>query len=198
MGEIVLIRHGQTEWSASGQHTSYTDIDLTPRGEQQARGLAALLAGRTFAAVWSSPRLRARRTAALAGLVGPADRHAVDEDLAEWGYGTYEGLTTPQIRAERPDWSLWTDGCPGGETPDEVGTRLDRVLARAAGRLADGDVALVGHGHASRVAGLRWVGLPVAMGGRFDLDTASVSVLGFEHGERAIQRWNLTVDSVTA
>jgi probable phosphoglycerate mutase len=198
VGVIVLIRHGQTEWSASGQHTSYTDIDLTPVGEQQARGLAALLAGRTFAAVWCSPRLRARRTAALAGLAPSAERAAVDEDLAEWGYGTYEGLTTAQIRVERPDWSLWTDGCPGGETPDEVGARLDRVLARARAKLPDGDVALIGHGHASRVTGARWVDLPVALAGRFYLDTASVSELGFEHDAPVISGWNLTAADVTA
>jgi probable phosphoglycerate mutase len=198
MGEIVLIRHGQTEWSASGQHTSYTDIDLTAQGEKQARGLAALLAGRTFAAVWCSPRLRARRTAALAGLAPSVERTVVDDDLAEWGYGTYEGLTTAQIRAERPDWSLWTDGCPGGEAPDAVATRLDRVLARARALLGGGDVALIGHGHASRVAGARWVGLPVALAGRFFLETASISELGFEHGAPVISRWNLTADSVTA
>jgi probable phosphoglycerate mutase len=149
VGEIVLIRHGETEWSASGQHTSYTDIDLTPNGEQQARGLAALLAGRTFAAVWCSPRLRARRTAALAGLAPSAERADGGRGPGEWGYGTYEGLTTAQIKAERPDWSLWTDGCPGGETPDEVSVRLDRVLTRARAKLSDGDVALIGHGHAS-------------------------------------------------
>jgi broad specificity phosphatase PhoE len=198
MGVIVLIRHGQTEWSASGQHTSYTDIDLTPHGEQQALGLAALLAGRTFAAVWCSPRLRARRTAALAGLAPSAERVAVDEDLAEWAYGTYEGLTTAQIRAERPDWSLWTDGCPGGEMPDEVGARLDRVLARARAKLPEGDVALIGHGHASRVAAVRWVDLPVGLGGRFYLDTASVSELGIEHGAPVVTRWNLTVGGLTA
>ena len=198
MGEIVLIRHGETEWSASGQHTSYTDIDLTPNGEEQARGLAALLAGRTFAAVWCSPRLRARRTAALAGLAPSAERATVDEDLAEWGYGTYEGLTTAQIKAERPDWSLWTDGCPGGETPDEVSVRLDRVLTRARAKLSDGDVALIGHWHASRVAGARWVDLPVALAGRFYLNTASISELGYEHGAPVVSLWNLTAASVKA
>jgi probable phosphoglycerate mutase len=187
MADIVLIRHGQTEWSRSGQHTSYTDIGLTPDGERQARELGARLAGRTFAAVLSSPRRRAQDTAALAGL---PITHTTD-DLAEWHYGEYEGITTATIRQTRPGWYLWTDGCPGGETADQVGARLDRVLEQAveAGR-DGGDVALIGHGHALRVAGARWIGLPVADGGRLRLDTATLSVLGHEHDRRVILRWN--------
>jgi probable phosphoglycerate mutase len=190
VGEIVLVRHGETEWSASGRHTSYTDIDLTAHGEEQARQLASVLAGRSFVAVWSSPRLRARRTAALARLAPSLDEVTTDDDLAEWNYGEYEGLTTPQIRAGRRDWSLWTDGCPGGESPERVGARLDRVLARARALLPDGDVALVGHGHASRVTGVRWVGLPPRDGGLLALRTASVCVLGFEHDVPVIAEWN--------
>ncbi|HKT02549.1 MAG TPA: histidine phosphatase family protein, partial [Rugosimonospora sp.] len=146
MGEIVLVRHGQTEWSAAGRHTSFTDLPLTAEGERQAKGLAPVLAGRRFAAVLSSPRRRARDTAALAGLVVTA----VDGDLAEWDYGGYEGLTTPEIREQRPGWDLWRDGCPGGESPEQVGQRLDRVLERAAAALDGGDVALVAHGHSLR------------------------------------------------
>ena len=186
MAEIVLIRHGQTEWSATGRHTSYTDIDLTAVGEQQARALADRLEGRAFAAVISSPRLRAQRTAALAGLAVTE----ICDDLAEWNYGRYEGITSPQIRADRPGWSLWSDGVPDGETPDEVGARLDRVLDRADALLAGGDVALVAHGHSLRVAGARWIGLPAAGGGQLFLDTATLSVLGHEHGARVIRRWN--------
>ncbi|MEV1288887.1 histidine phosphatase family protein [Micromonospora sp. NPDC049679] len=186
MPEIVLIRHGQTEWSATGRHTSYTDIDLTSTGEQQAREVGSRLAGRSFAAVLSSPRRRALRTAELAGL--PVT--AIDDDLAEWHYGEYEGITTPQIRENRPDWDLWRDGCPGGESPDQVGDRLDRVLARAVADLPRGDVALVAHGHALRVAGARWIGEPAGTGGRLRLDTATVSVLGYEHARPVILRWN--------
>jgi broad specificity phosphatase PhoE len=186
VGETVLIRHGETEWSATGRHTSYTDIDLTPDGERQARELGARLAGRAFVTVLSSPRKRALRTAELAGL--PVSD--VDDDLVEWGYGEYEGLTTKQIRANRPDWTLWIDGCPGGESPEQVGARLDRVLARVRPLLATGDVGLVGHGHCLRVAGARWIGLPPSGGGLLRLDTATLSVLGFEHGRQVIRQWN--------
>lgn len=186
MAEIVLIRHGQTEWSATGRHTSYTDIDLTTIGEQQARDLARRLAGRDFAAVISSPRLRAQRTAALAGLTVSE----ISDDLAEWNYGKYEGITSAQIREDRPGWSLWTDGAPDGESPEQVATRLDRVLARAAVLLAQGDVALLAHGHSLRVAGARWIGLPAGAGGLLALDTATLSILGYEHANRVIRRWN--------
>ncbi|AVT38068.1 histidine phosphatase family protein [Plantactinospora sp. BB1] len=186
MAEIILIRHGETTWSASHRHTSYTDLELTPDGERQAREVATELAGRSFAAVLSSPRRRALRTAELAQL------HVteVDEDLSEWNYGEYEGLTSDEIRQKRPDWLLWTDGCPGGESPEQVGDRLDRVLARATALLDTGDVALVAHGHSLRVAGARWIGLPPSGGGRLRLDTATVSALGYEHGRPVILRWN--------
>jgi broad specificity phosphatase PhoE len=185
MAEIVLIRHGQTEWSANGRHTSFTDLELTPEGEAQAHRAGERLGGRSFAAVISSPRRRALRTAELAGLTVTE----VTEDLAEWNYGEYEGITTKQIRVDRPDWSLWTDGCPGGESPEQVGERLDRVLARA--RSVGGDVALVAHGHSLRVAGARWIGLPPSAGGLLKLDTATVSVLGFEHEvDPVLSAWN--------
>ncbi|WP_422733498.1 histidine phosphatase family protein [Micromonospora sp. WMMD558] len=186
MGEILLIRHGETTWSASHRHTSYTDLALTPDGERQARALGELLAGRRFAAVRTSPRTRALRTAQLAGLTGTR----VDEDLAEWHYGEYEGRTTAEIREDRPDWSIWTDGAPGGESPDQVAARLDRVLERVTPLLDHGPVALVGHAHSLRVAGARWIGLPPVAGGRLRLDTATVSVLGHEHGRQVILRWN--------
>lgn len=187
MAEIVLIRHGQTEWSANGRHTSYTDLPLTSEGERQARAIGARIAGREFAAVLSSPRQRALRTAALAGLTVTE----VTGDLAEWDYGDYEGITTKEIRETRPGWSLWADGCPGGESPEQAGARLDRVLARARTLLTGGDVALVAHGHCLRVAGARWIGLPPSAGGLLRLDTATLSVLGFEHGsDPVLSTWN--------
>ncbi|MEH1100096.1 histidine phosphatase family protein [Micromonospora sp. CPCC 205561] len=186
MGELLLIRHGETEWSASRRHTSYTDLPLTPDGERQARALARFLADRSLARVLSSPRTRALRTAQLAGLT-VAGR---DDGLAEWNYGDYEGRTTADIRDDRPHWSIWTDGCPGGESPDQVGQRLDRVLARIGPLLDRGTVALVGHAHSLRVLGARWIGLPASAGGLLRLDTATVSVLGHEHGRRVILRWN--------
>jgi len=186
MGEIVLMRHGETEWSATRRHTSYTDLDLLDAGVEQAKALAAAVAGRTFVAVVSSPRRRALRTAELAGLT-PTE---VTEDLAEWNYGEYEGVTTADIHRHSPQWSLWTDGAPGGEMPDEIGRRVDAVLDRVAPLLDGGDVAFIAHGHSLRVVGARWVGLPAAGGGLLRLDTATISVLGFEHGRRAIRRWN--------
>jgi probable phosphoglycerate mutase len=187
MGVVVAIRHGETEWSATGRHTSITDVTLTPLGEQQAVALTDRLGGYRFTAVLTSPRQRARRTAELAGLPEPV----IDDDLAEWAYGAYEGITTAQIHAERPDWTLWTDGGPDGESPAQVQHRADRVLARVRPLLADGDVALVAHGHVLRVLGARWVGLPVAAGGLLALDTASISVLGFEHGQPVLSHWNV-------
>ncbi|MGC5051651.1 histidine phosphatase family protein [Micromonospora sp. DT48] len=186
MSEIVLVRHGETSWSASRRHTSYTDLPLTPDGERQARALGPALAGRRFAAVLTSPRLRARRTAQLAGLAVTD----TDDDLAEWHYGDYEGRTTAQIQQEHPGWSVWTDGCPGGESPHEIGARLDRLLAKLHPLLDQGPVALVGHAHALRVLGARWLGLPPSAGGLFRLDTATLSVLGHEHGRPVILRWN--------
>ncbi|MFC7532802.1 histidine phosphatase family protein [Actinoplanes sp. GCM10030250] len=185
--EIVLIRHGQTEWSANGRHTSYTDLDMTSEGERQARAVRERLAGRTFASVLCSPRKRALRTAELAGLTVSE----VTEDLAEWNYGEYEGITTPRIRESHPGWSLWSDGCPGGESPEQAGARLDRVLARARELLTEGDVVLVAHGHCLRVAGARWIGLPPSAGGLLKLDTATISSLGFEHGsDPVLTSWN--------
>ncbi|GAA2636969.1 histidine phosphatase family protein [Paractinoplanes durhamensis] len=186
MGEIVLIRHGQTEWSAVGRHTSYTDLELTDEGERQARAAGERLSGRTFAAVFSSPRKRALRTAELAGLTITE----TTDDLAEWNYGEYEGITTTDIRKTAPAWSLWTDGAPGGESPEQVGARLDRVLARALHLVDGGDVALVAHGHSLRVAGARWIGLPASGGGLLKLGTATISTLGFEHENQVIDSWN--------
>ncbi|MFI5493791.1 histidine phosphatase family protein [Actinoplanes sp. NPDC051859] len=186
MAEIVLVRHGQTEWSAARRHTSYTDLELTATGEQEARRAGERLQGREFAAVFASPRRRATRTAELAGLTVTE----TTDDLAEWNYGDYEGITTATIRETRPSWSLWSDGCPGGESPAEVGARLDRVLHRARELLDQGDVALVAHGHSLRVAGARWIGLPASGGGLLRLDTATLSSLTFEHGNPVIGSWN--------
>jgi broad specificity phosphatase PhoE len=191
MGRLVLIRHGQTEWSATGRHTSHTDLDLTEDGERQARALAGKVADWKFTAVVSSPRLRALRTAELAGLTVTA----IDDDLAEWDYGQYEGVTTPEIRRHQPNWSLWTDGAPGGESPDHVARRIDRLLGRLSGAVGpatvDGDVALLGHGHALRVLAARWLGLPVVDGALFKLDSGTLSVLGHEQDQRVIEEWNV-------
>jgi broad specificity phosphatase PhoE len=187
VGNIVLVRHGQTEWSANGKHTSRTDLDLTEAGVRQAEALRPVLAGRKLVAVLSSPRRRALRTAELAGLTVST----VDEDLVEWDYGDYEGLTTAQIRERVPGWSLWTHPVPGGETPEQVRARADRVLHRAFGHLADGPVVFVAHGHISRVLGARWIGLDVLDGARLALGTAAPSVLGGEHGVPVIERWNM-------
>lgn len=189
MGEIVVVRHGQTEWSAAGRHTSTTDLDLTPEGEAGAQALSRFLIRHAFVAVVSSPRRRALRTAELAGLTVTE----VDEDVVEWDYGDYEGLTTAQIRARRPGWQLWTDGCPGGESPERVGVRMDRFLAKARAMLALGDVAVVSHGHASRALAARWVEQPVAFGAHLSLDTATLSVLGHEHERPSLRTWNAQV-----
>ena len=186
---ITLIRHGQTQWSAQGRHTSRTDLPLTDQGEQEARALGGALAGYPFAAVLCSPRQRARRTAELAGLAVTE----VLDDLAEWDYGSYEGSTTADIRGQRPGWDLWRDGCPQGESVAEVGDRLDRVLARAAELAATGPVAVIGHGHSLRVGAARWVGLVPDAGALLLLGTATWSRLGYEHGHRAIARWNVAV-----
>ena len=186
MGDVVLVRHGETQWSAVGRHTSTTDLELTPTGEEQARTLGARLADRAFTAVLCSPRRRARRTAEVAGLAVTA----IDDDLAEWDYGDYEGLTTAQVHAVRPDWSLWTDGGPGGESPEHIAIRIDRLLSTVRPLLLGGDVALVGHGHCLRVVAARWVGLPAAGGALLRLDTATLSELGFEHGREVVLRWN--------
>lgn len=184
VGELWLIRHGETDWSASGRHTSTTELDLNAAGVAAAEGLAKRLGGVEFAQVLTSPRLRATRTARIAGL-GNA---VVDPDLAEWDYGDYEGVKTVEIRESVPGWTLWTHGCPGGETADEVGARLDRVVGRA--RAVEGKTAVFAHGHSLRVLAARWLGLPVADGRLFDLDTATISVLGYERETPVLLRWN--------
>jgi broad specificity phosphatase PhoE len=184
MADVWLVRHGATEWSEAGRHTSVTDAVLLPEGEDAARRLAPRLAGHEFALVLTSPRERARRTAELAGFPGAE----VSEDLVEWDYGQYEGATTEEIRASVPGWTVWTHPSPGGESADQVGARLDRVVDRALG--ATGDVLVFGHGHSLRVLAARWLGLPVADGRLFVLGTATVSVLGREHDDRVVLRWN--------
>jgi broad specificity phosphatase PhoE len=186
-GEIVLVRHGQTEWSLSGQHTGNTDIPLTAEGRRHAEALGARLSGWRFARVLTSPLSRAVETCRLAGLGEEAE---TTDDLREWDYGDYEGRRTADVRKERPGWGLWKDGVPGGETVEEVGRRADRVIAAA--RDVDGDVALFAHGHVLRVIGARWVGLPPADGARLALSTASISVLGWERETAVIERWNAT------
>jgi probable phosphoglycerate mutase len=196
MGEIVLLRHGQTEWSHDGRHTGRTDVPLTTEGEHQARQLAGVLAGRRIKAVWTSPARRAQDTAELAGL--SADE--VDPDLWEWDYGGYEGITSEEIHKTRPGWYLWSDGVvpggPGGtpgETVEQVGARCDKVIRRAKRIVhpdAEGDVVLVAHGHVLRVLAARWLGLPPAAGALLMLDTASISRLGFEHARPALTLWN--------
>ena len=191
MGELVVIRHGQTEWSRSGQHTSVTDLPLLPEGEEQARNLQKALAGRRFVELWVSPRQRARRTAELAGLTPTR----IDEDLVEVDYGGYEGRTTLEIRAELGHpWTLWEDGTvPGaspGETMTQVGVRVDRVLAQVKERLADGDVGLVAHGHVLRVLTARWLGLGHAVGRALLLSPCTVSILGRDRGAPVIALWN--------
>jgi probable phosphoglycerate mutase len=173
---VYLARHGETAWSLTGQHTGLTDLPLTQRGERNARALGERLNGVKFDKVFTSPLLRARRTCELAGF-GVAVQ--VDPDLVEWNYGEYEGRRTSEIHAERPDWQLFRDGCPGGESPDEVGARADRVLSRV--RLVQGNVLLFSSGHFLRVLAARWVGLEPAGGRHFLLNTASLSALGYEH-----------------
>jgi len=192
MGEIVVLRHGQTEWSRSGQHTSVTDLPLLPEGEEQARRLGDAFRGRRWAEVWVSPRQRAARTAELAGLVPTG----VDDDLVEVDYGGYEGRTTKEISEELGrEWSVWRDGTvPGttpGETLAEVGTRVDRVLAKARGRLDDGDVVLVAHGHVLRVLTARWLGLEPQAGALFALPAGSYGILGHEHARPVLTGWGL-------
>jgi probable phosphoglycerate mutase len=192
MGEIVVLRHGQTEWSRSGQHTGVTDLPLLPEGEEQARALRDALADRRFSEVWVSPRRRAVRTAELAGLTPTA----VDDDLVEVDYGGYEGRTTAEISAElgRP-WSVWVDGTVPGDTPGEtlaaVGERVDRLLDRARSSLDGGDVALVAHGHVLRVLTARWLGLPPERGALFALPAGSFGVLGHEHSRPVLTAWGL-------
>ena len=184
MRDLWLVRHGTTEWTVTGQHTGRTDIPLTPEGEERALALAPRLAGHEFAAVYSSPLQRARRTAELAGFPDAVP----DERLLEVDYGEYEGRTSAEIAKERPAWSLWRDGAPGGESVRQAGVRADALLADL--EAVGGDVLLFGHGHFSRILAARAVGLAAADGRLLMLDPASVSVISREHGERAIQRWN--------
>jgi broad specificity phosphatase PhoE len=183
--EILLVRHGETDWSSAGRHTGRTDVPLNDRGRARAEALAETLAQRRFALVLTSPLSRAAETCRLAGL---GERAEVREQLAEWDYGAYEGRTTDEIRAERPGWSVWSDGVPGGETLDEVAARADRVIAEL--DAAAGDVAVFAHGHLLRILGVRWIGLPPADGRLLALDAATVSVLGYEHEWRALRAWN--------
>jgi broad specificity phosphatase PhoE len=193
MGELIILRHGETEWSRTGRHTGRTDVPLTARGEEQARALAPLVAGLDAVQVVTSPAARAQLTAQLAGL----DDAKTDPDLWEWDYGGYEGRTTPEIRQDRPGWYLWDDGVvPGdadhpGETVDQVGRRADAVLGRARPPLANGNVVLVAHGHVLRVLTARWLGLAPADGRLFKLETGTISVLGTEHARPVVVSWNV-------
>jgi probable phosphoglycerate mutase len=184
---VYLARHGETEWSISGQHTGLTDLPLTKRGEANARNLGRLIHHLQFAEVWTSPLERARRTCELAGF----GQHAtIDDDLVEWNYGEYEGKTTPQIRETRPDWQLFRDGCPGGESPADVGARADHVVARL--RAVGANVLVFSSGHFTRVLAARWLGLEPAAGRYFLLSTATLSCVGYEHklNEPVIRLWN--------
>lgn len=186
---LYCIRHGETEWSLSGQHTGVTDIPLTDNGRQLARRLAPVLSRQSFALVLVSPLQRARETCTLAGL---GEKAVVEPDLAEWNYGVYEGVTSADIHEENPGWSVFRDGCPGGEAPEEVGVRVDRVIARAL--KADGDVALFAHGHVLRTLAARWIDLPPEGGKRFLLDTGTLCILGFYRDARAVRVWNAPLD----
>ncbi|WP_064710893.1 histidine phosphatase family protein [Rhizobium bangladeshense] len=185
--EIYLVRHGETEWSLSGRHTGRSDIPLTANGEAAARKLAERLTGPSFSAVWSSPSARARKTCALAGFGSAA---LIRDDLAEWDYGAYEGVTTKEILAGRPGWQLFRDGCPNGETAADVGARADAVIGGL--RETAGAVLIFSSSHFLRVLAARWLGLPPQGGAHFVLDTATISVLGYEHDltEPVIRRWN--------
>jgi len=188
MPEIYLLRHGETQWSLSGQHTGISDIPLTEHGRGQARLLRPKLLTKNFQLVLTSPMRRARETCELAGLGARAER---DPDLMEWNYGAYEGLTSAQIHTDRPGWTVFQDGGgPGGETPEQVGVRVDRVIARV--RALNGDAALFAHGHVLRALAARWLGLPPGAGAHFLLDTATLSVLTTDRGIAAVQHWNLS------
>lgn len=184
---LYLARHGQTAWSASGQHTGLTDLPLTPHGEDAARVLGERLRGMRFEAVFASPLQRAWRTCELAGFGDVAIR---DPDLVEWNYGEYEGLRTAEIHAKRPDWQIFRDGCPGGESPDEVAARADRVVAKV--RAYDADVLVFSSAHILRMVAARWLGLEPIAGSLLVLDTATLSALGYEHARNtpAIRLWN--------
>jgi broad specificity phosphatase PhoE len=185
--EIYLVRHGETEWSKSGRHTGRTDIPLTPAGEEGARHIAVRLQDLSFTAVWSSPSQRAYNTCKLAGFGAKA---VINEDLAEWDYGAYEGVTTKDILTQKPGWQLFRDGCPKGERAPDVGARADRIVAGL--RAQNGDVLIFSSAHFLRVLAARWLGLPPEDARSFVLDTASISTLGYEHDltEPVVRRWN--------
>jgi probable phosphoglycerate mutase len=191
MGEMIILRHGQTAWSLALKHTGRTDIPLTARGEEQARTLVPVVAGRKIVKAFVSPAARARRTAELAEVPSPE----IIEDLWEWDYGAYEGLTTAEIGEEVPGWWIWKDGTVPGDTPgetvDQVGARVDKVIALARPHLDEGDVAVVAHGHVLRILTARWLGLPAGDGRMFALDTGTSSTLGFEHARPVITSWNV-------
>jgi probable phosphoglycerate mutase len=186
--QTFLVRHGETAWTLTGQHTGITDIPLTKKGEQVATLLRPLLARDTFSLVLASPLVRARKTCELAGL---GDRVEIEADLREWDYGEYEGLTPRQIYAKAPGWMIFRDGCPGGESPEQVGLRVDRLIKRV--RSMQGHVLLFAHGHFFRVFAARWIGLPVLAGRHFLLDTATLSVLSYYRAIPAIRSWNARV-----
>jgi len=192
-GRLIVVRHGATEWSRAGRHTGRTDVPLLDQGRRQAEMLGRLLAGHVFALVLTSPLRRARETCEIAGF-GPVAR--VSDDLREWDYGAYEGRTTSDIRAERPGWSLWDDGGPGGESAEDVGRRADRVVAEA--RAVEGDVLAFAHAHVLRVVGVRWLGLPPREGRLLVLDPATISVLGWEREVAVVTRWNDTTEDPLA
>jgi len=183
--EVYLVRHGETEWSLSGQHTGITDIPLTENGRKVAKLLEPVLAKEDFALVLTSPLQRARETCELAGLSQGAE---IDRDLMEWNYGEYEGLTPRQVHAKAPGWMIFRDGCPGGESPQQIGARVDRVIARV--RALEGHVALFAHGHVFRVFAARWLGLPATAGRHFLLSTATLSILSYYRDIPAVKRWN--------
>lgn len=190
--DVFLIRHGETAWSRDGQHTGRTDLALTASGEDQAKALATALEGLRFDLVLCSPRRRAVRTAELAGLTDPV----IDDDLQEWDYGSFEGLTTAQIRERSPGWSIWYGPWPDGETAEDVARRADRVVHRCLAQPADSTVALVAHGHILRVVGARWLGGAVEVGRWLALGTAAICRLGWEHDYRTLRLWNAAPDAV--
>jgi broad specificity phosphatase PhoE len=185
--QVLLVRHGETEWSLSGQHTSMTDLPLTENGRKRTVPLRDALSKRTFALVLTSPLRRARETCELAGFGDVAE---VCDDLVEWNYGEYEGLTTPQIRERVPNWNLWTDGNPGGESPAQVAARADRVIERL--KSAGGDAIAFAHGHILRVLAARWIEMEVSVGARLVLSPGTICTLGFERETQAILSWNVT------
>jgi len=185
---VWLARHGETEWSRDGRHTGRTDIPLTPKGEEQARALREPFAALELDRVLCSPLERARETCELAGL---GERMELRDALLEWDYGDYEGITSEEIHRDRPDWLLWRDGCPGGESPASIGARADEVVAELLG--IEGTAAVFAHGHMLRVLTARWLGLPPSEGRHFTLGTATLSRLGWEHDDRVIERWNAPV-----